>query len=148
VARLPDPTPPDGMLLIRHPDGSPWLFVDAQPVSHAEFATIFPKHKKPKGADAKPVTDVAFTFARAFATSNAKRLLRADEWEAAQATTGFVGAGSAVWEWIDDAAAAADQRTVTTIANGTVKTARRASKAYKDVTFRMGRDLPSAQIGH
>jgi hypothetical protein len=134
------PTPPPGMVLIEKPDGTPWLFVDARPVTHAAYAGVFPKHKKPSpGQGERPVTGVAYTFARAYAQSTGKRLLRPDEWDAAAATTGVV-VDSAAWEWVDaagDKKHGKDARRV--MAPG--RTQSRAAGAHKDVTFRLAQDL-------
>jgi tRNA A-37 threonylcarbamoyl transferase component Bud32 len=140
------PTPPPGMVLIEKPDGTPWLFVDARPVTHAAFVKVFPKHKKPAAGPAaaqgeRPVTAVPYTFARAYAQSTGKRLLRPDEWDAAAATTGVV-VDSAAWEWVDagdgkDGKGGKDARRV--MAPG--RTQSRAAGAHKDVTFRLAQDL-------
>jgi hypothetical protein len=138
------PTPPPGMVLIEKPDGTPWLFVDARPVSHAAFVKVFPKHKKPAAGSRaaqgdRPVTAVPYTFARAYAQSTGKRLLRPDEWDAAAATTG-VEVDSAAWEWVDavgDKKDGKDARRV--MAPG--RTQSRAASAHEDVTFRLAQDL-------
>jgi hypothetical protein len=141
ATKLPDPIPPNGMILVKRADNTPWFFVDQKPVSHAEYSVIFRDHKKPGGAQTKAVTGVAFTFARAFATSSAKRLLRADEWEGARATIGFESAGDTLWEWVDDDDAASEQHSVITTGPSGIKKGRRQSRAHGDVTFRMARDL-------
>jgi serine/threonine protein kinase len=134
------PTAPPGMVLIDKPDGTPWLFVDARPVTHAAFVKVFPKHRKPAaGKGERPVTAVAYTFARAYAQSTGKRLLRPDEWDAAAATTG-VQVDSAAWEWVDaagDGKHGKDARRV--MAPG--RTQSRAAGAHNDVTFRLAQDL-------
>jgi serine/threonine protein kinase len=130
----PVPPTPDGMVLVTRIDGSPWFFVDANPVTHKDYAAFYRKHKIPKNAAAKPVTGVAYTFARAYAQTAHKRMLRADEYDAAARSAGFVAA-PALWEWVD--AGKDPQNTV----RSPGKTATRTADAPKDVTFRFAKDL-------
>ena len=57
------------------PDGAPWFFVDARPVTAAEWAKGFPKLKAPKAAALdKPVINAPYNFAKAYAQTVGKRL--------------------------------------------------------------------------
>ncbi len=132
------PTPPAGMIVVAK-NGAPAMFVDARPVTVAQFYAVFAKQKRPAGAkDDAPVTAVAYTFARAYAQTAKKRLIRADEWEAASAAPGFVPSGPSQFEWVD-APATGDKRVV----RAGVKTATRPSGGAADVTFRLALDLPA-----
>jgi tRNA A-37 threonylcarbamoyl transferase component Bud32 len=132
-----EPVPPEGMALVKRADGSPWFFVDREPVRHGAYAQVFPKQKKPSPAlDAQPVTGVAYNFARAYAQSAERRLLSAAEYDAALTTAGVEAAPAPLWEWVDEG----DDARRTVRAPG--KTARRAQTGQKDVTFRLAADLP------
>src|SRR5690606_8760254 len=99
----PPPTPPDGMVLVTRPDGTPWFFVDARPVTAADFSAAFPKLKKPTAAQrAKPVVNAAYNFAKAYAETAGKRLLTAEEWEAAVITPGVIASPTQL-EWVSPA---------------------------------------------
>ncbi|MCE9573596.1 MAG: serine/threonine protein kinase [Deltaproteobacteria bacterium] len=131
------PTAPAGMIVVAK-NGAPAMFVDAKPVTVAQFYAVFNKQKRPAGAkDDAAVTAVAYTFARAYAQAAKKRLIRADEWDAVIAAPGFVPAGPNQYEWVD-APATGDKRSV----RAGVKTAARPSSGAADVTFRLALDLP------
>lgn len=133
----PRPTPPEGMALVTRPDGTPWFFVDVRPVTHGEFAKVFPKQKKPSPKlDPAPVTGVAYNFARAYAQAADKRLLRADEFEAALATDGVV-APAGLWEWVDADGTPKGRNEVR--APGKRET--RAQTGHKDVGFRLAQEI-------
>ena len=92
------------MLLVRKPDGSPWLFVAAAPVSHGEYAAARPQEKEPqkrKKLNAQPVVQVAYGQAESYAREKGARLPTPDEWAAAATTAGFKPAGKLA-EWVDD----------------------------------------------
>jgi serine/threonine-protein kinase len=127
------PPTPEGMVLVKRFDGSPWFFVDAEPVTHKDYAAFYRKHRIPKNAGGKPVTEVEYTFARAYAQTGHKRMLRDEEYDAAARTVGFVAAPG-LWEWVD--AGKDPQSTV----RQPGKTATRTG-APKDVTFRFAMDL-------
>lgn len=133
------PVAPDGMVLVLAQDGSPWFFVDQGPVTHGEYAKVFPKHKPPKsqGAD-KPVADVAYTFAEAYAATNGKRLPRPAELEAARKTAGVLFKDELA-EWVDNGQAGATER-MAQDASGTRST---NGKGDATVTFRGARDVPA-----
>ena len=134
----PAPVPPAGMVLVRKPDGTPWLFVDARPVTAAEYAAGFPKLKKPAKAIAdQPVVSAPYNFAKAYAQTVKKRLLTAEEWEAAIKTPGVI-ASPTQFEWV----APAVGKEAPVRAPG--KAAMRSQAGHKDVTFRLGLDLPPA----
>jgi hypothetical protein len=140
----PPPAPPPGMALLHHADGSPWLFVDLAPVSHGDVAAALPSVKKAhrsKRLNAKPVVDIAFADAEAYARSQDKRLVRPDEWQAAQHLDGWTSAGS-LWEWVDDGSRGEQARQSVLAADD--KSDRRPPRASPTVTFRLARDLPGA----
>lgn len=131
----PLPTPPDGMVLVVRADGTPWLFVDARPVTAGEYAKAFPKLKAPKASAADlPVTGAPYNFAKAYAQTVGKRLLTDDEWQAAVTTPGVITSPT-MFEWI--APAVGKQAPVRALG----KAANRSQSAHKDVTIRLGKDL-------
>ena len=125
------PTPPVGMALVKHPDGSPWFFVDQKPVSATDFKQLFQDHAQPMSDD--PVVEVSYDQARSYAKTRGGRLLRADEWDAA-ATTPGVTVSDGVLEWVESLEG---KRTVRQ--HG--KTLIRPDKPQKDVSFRVAKDL-------
>jgi eukaryotic-like serine/threonine-protein kinase len=134
----PDPIAPDGMALVKRPDGTPWFFADKVPVRHGDYARVFPKEKKPSAKlDGKPVTHCAYNLARAYAQAVTKRLLTSDEYDAALATPGVEAAPAGMWEWVqaDGAGGTKEVR-----APGRSRT-RKPQTAQPDVTFRLARDL-------
>jgi serine/threonine-protein kinase len=133
TAPRPQPPVPEGMVIATRADGSKF-FVDAAPVTHEAYAAFYRKHKVPRGAAKEPVTGVAYTFARAYAQTVRKRMLRADEYDDAARAAGFVAPSAGTWEWVD---AGKDPQT-TVRAPG--RTATR-TEAPRDVTFRFARDF-------
>ena len=117
-------------------NGQPWLFVDARPVTAADYAAAYPRTKKPSAAIApQPVRSVPYVFARAYAEVVHKRLLTSDEWDAAIQTPGVI-AQSDLFEWVAPAVGnAAPVR-----APGKAGT-RPQQVGHKDVTFRLALDL-------
>ena len=135
----PRPTPPEGMVLVVKPDGAPWFFVDARPITAGDFAAAFPKLKKPSAAAAgKPVVNAPYNFAKAFAQAAGKRLLTDDEWQAAVVTPGVI-ASPTQFEWI----APAVGKEAPVRAPG--KSATRPLAGQKDVTFRLAKDLSASR---
>jgi eukaryotic-like serine/threonine-protein kinase len=129
------PTAPAGMVLVEKTDGTPWFFVDARPITAAEYASAFPKLKKPSAAAAdKPVVNAPYNFAKAYAQTVGKRLLTGEEWEAAAITTGVI-ASPTQFEWV--APAVGNKAPVRAVG----KAATRPQSGQKDVTFRLGKDL-------
>jgi serine/threonine-protein kinase len=128
------PPVPEGMVIATRADGTRF-FVDAAPVTHKDYAGFYRKHKVPRGAAQEPVTAVAYTFARAYAQTARKRMLREDEYESAARAPGFIAPPAGTWEWVD---AGKDPQT-TVRAPG--RTATRTEPAPKDVTFRFARDF-------
>jgi tRNA A-37 threonylcarbamoyl transferase component Bud32 len=126
------PRPPAGMLLVVGDGGRPLFFVDQSPVTHAVFKKFLAKHKIPRGQDDKPVTGVSYNFARAYAQTSGKRLLRAGEWEPAMATMGVVRA-LGLFEWVDDGQAG--------VAVGVDRKLGKKDKPPAATTFRFARDL-------
>lgn len=130
------PVAPAGMVLVLRADGTPGFFVDARPVTAAAYAVGFPKLKKPSAAAAdQPVVNAPYNFAKAYAQTVGKRLLTADEWQAAATTPGVI-ASSSLFEWV----APAVGKKAPVRAPG--KQEERPLSGQKDVTFRLAQDLP------
>lgn len=125
------PEVPPGMIRVQLPDGGE-LFVDAEPVTVAEFKKVFADHKQ-AGKPDDAVTGIKYDEAQAFARTSNGRLLRAAEWTAASTTPGFI-AVDGMWEWVESPK---EKRMV--VQHG--KSATRPDKEQKDVTFRMARDV-------
>jgi hypothetical protein len=129
------PTAPTGMVLVLKADGAPWFFVDARPVTAAEYYAAFPKVKKPKGTVAdKPVVLAPYNFAKAYAQTTGKRLLTAEEWSAAAITPGVLASPTQL-EWVSPASG--KEAPVRAVG----KAATRPLAGQKDVTFRLAKDL-------
>jgi hypothetical protein len=126
------PAIPAGMLLVKRADGTPWFYVDARPVSLAAFRSVFADHKQAGGIE-EPVVSLKYDEARSYARTKGGRLLRSDEWDAARDTPGFQDS-PALLEWVESPEG---KRTV----RQKDKTETRADKEYKDVTFRMAKDI-------
>ena len=139
--RRVDPAVPPGMLLVRKPDGSPWLFVAATPVSHGEYAEARPEEKQPqkrKKLNAQPVVQVAYAQAESFALAKGARLPTPDEWAAAAATEGFKPAGKLA-EWVDDGSVG--QQAARATRTHPDKAEKLRPGPHANVTFRLARDL-------
>jgi serine/threonine protein kinase len=131
------PKAPAGMLLVLKPDGAPWFFADAGPVSLGDYKALFPQDTMADGPPEEPVTGVAFLNARRFAQRKGKRLLTAEEWRAASKTEGFQIADP-LWEWVADASDKPDQHAAIHPGEGI---ATRGGANAGDVTFRLATDL-------
>ena len=123
---------PAGMILVKHPDGTPWFYVDALPVSAAAYQTLFADHTQAGSADA-PAIDVSYDEARSFAKTRSGRLLRSDEWDAAVATPGVI-TREGVFEWVESPEG---KRAV----RQPHKTVVRPDNPQADVSFRVAKDL-------
>jgi serine/threonine-protein kinase len=123
---------PAGMILVKRSDGSPWFYVDAEPVTAAAYQTVFGDHTQP-GAPTDPAIDVSYDEARSFAKTRAGRLLRADEWDAASVTPGVL-THPGTFEWVESPEG---KRTVRQ--HG--KTLVRPDNPQRDVSFRVAKDL-------
>ncbi len=124
---------PAGMILVKRPNGTQFA-VDAQPVTVAAFRTVFADHKQPGGQD-DPVISIKYDEARSFARTKGNRLVRSDEWEWASTTPGVTVSPAGLLEWVEPGD---DKRNVRQ--HGKAE-ARADGKEYKDVTFRMARDI-------
>lgn len=124
------PAPPPGMLLVTRPDGTPWLYVDARPVSAGAFRTVFADHA---GSGDEPVVLISYDQARSYAGTRDRRLLRGDEWNAAAELPAFVVADGLA-EWVESPEGKREVRK-----KG--KTEVRPDGPQKDVTFRMAKDI-------
>ncbi|HET9622434.1 MAG TPA: bifunctional serine/threonine-protein kinase/formylglycine-generating enzyme family protein [Kofleriaceae bacterium] len=123
-----DPTPTSGMVLVRRPDGTPWFYVDPQPVTASQFHQLFARHDQP-GAAGDPVVNVSYNEARSYAQTLGCRLLTSDEWDSAITTPGVRVAGDLL-EWVESPA---DPKQV----RQRGKTESRPDAPQKDITFRM-----------
>lgn len=136
-------TVPDGMFLVRKRNGAPWFYAARKPVTHGEYAELFPNQKKSrKRLNERPVTGVSYRYAQAYAEARDRRLITGTEWTAAAKASEFSPAGK-LWEWAaphmppDDADGAARTRSV----YSSKGSARRPSRGAKDITFRLAADL-------
>ncbi len=120
------------MVMVKHPDGSPWFLVDEAPVPAAAYKKLFSDHDQPGAPDA-PTVQVSYDGARSYASTRGGRLLRSDEWDAAVVTPGVVVADG-IFEWVESPEG---KRTVRQ--HG--KIVQRPDKEQKDVTFRVAKDL-------
>ena len=118
------------MVMVKHPDGSPWFLVDEAPVPAAAFKKLFSDHAQPGASDV--VVMVSYDGARSYASTRGGRLLRSDEWDAAVVTPGIVVADG-LYEWVESPEG---KRTVRQ--HG--KILQRPDKEQKDVTFRVAKD--------
>ena len=118
------------MLLVNHPDGSPWLYVDARPVTAGAYKAVFADHD---GSGDAPVTMVSYDQARSFAGTHERRLLRGDEWDAAATLPQFVVADG-LYEWVESPEGKREVR-------GKGQKQIRSDAPQKDVTFRMAEDI-------
>ena len=125
--------PPEGMLLVKKPDGRPWFYVDATPVTLGAFKSQFADHEQ-TGKPTDTVVGVSYNRARSFASARQLRLLTSAEWDAAALTPRFIVAPG-LYEWVDSP----DETRRTVRQHG--KTAVRPDTKHKDVTFRMARNL-------
>src|SRR5262249_49413155 len=90
---------PAGMVLVKHPDGKPWFYVDEKPVTLSAYRSLYPDHQQPGGPD-DPVVMISYDEARSYAKTKSGRLLRSDEWDAATVTPGVVVVDG-VFEWVE-----------------------------------------------
>ena len=125
------PAIPDGMLLVKKPDGTTF-FADTAPVSLADYKAVFATHEQ-KGKPTDPVVDLSYTEAKGYALTRGRRLLTPEEWDAASVTPGFVVAGKGILEWVDSP----DEKKRMAKQHG--KTETRPDAKQKDVTFRTGK---------
>lgn len=141
AAPPPAPTPPPtpegrprlGMVLVRHTDGVPWFFVDAAPMTHGDYAKIYPDRKQPSPElDGRPVVDVSYPQAKEAATEARARLILPVEYDAALKTEGFVPPPAGTWEWIETAQPEASDQQV----RSGRRSATRPAGGGPDVTFR------------
>ena len=122
---------PAGMILVKHPDGSPWFYVDERPVTAAEFHKVFADHQQTGGPE-DPAVNVSYDGARSFASSRKGRLLRSDEWDAATNFAGVV-VSDGLFEWVESPEGKKQVRQ-----HG--KSQSRPDTGHKDVGFRVARD--------
>ena len=137
----PDPVAPAGMLLVRKPDGAPWMFIGAAPVSLGDYSTARPTEKKPgrnKRENRKPVLQVSYDQARSYALSAGGRLPTPEEYAAAAALEGFT-APPKLLEWVDDGARGA--QTPRSVRGAPDVADKLRPTPHANVTFRLARDL-------
>jgi len=126
------PDPPAAMVLVHKPDGSPWFYVDPQPVTAHAFRQLFDNHEQ-AGSAGDAVVMVSYTEARSFARTRGGRLLTSEEWDSASTTPGFRVSGDLL-EWVESPD---DGK----IARQHGKSIVRPDKPQMDVTFRMAKQL-------
>lgn len=124
---------PAGMLLVKKPDGTPWFYADARPLTVAAYREVFQQHVQ-DGTPADAVVMISYTEARSYAVTHGGRLLTREEWDAAAGTPGLdLPAG--LHEWVESP----EEKAKTIRARGATMT--RSDKRYPDVTFRTARSL-------
>jgi len=128
----PTPTAPAGLLLATHEDGTAFA-VDEKPVTLGAYKAVFSDHKQ-AGAPDDPVANLTYDKARSYAKTQGGRLLRPDEWTRASTLPGFMVSPKGLLEWVESTEG---KRTV--VQHG--KSEVRPDSPYKDVTFRMAKDL-------
>jgi formylglycine-generating enzyme required for sulfatase activity len=121
------------MVLVRKPDGTPWFYVDPQPVTAGAFRRLFSAHEQ-DGSSEDAVVMVSYNEARSYAKTNGGRLLTSEEWDTAATTPGFRVSGDLL-EWVESP----DEKTKIARQHG--KSSSRPHKPQKDVTFRLVRPL-------
>jgi serine/threonine-protein kinase len=124
---------PDGMILVKKHDGTPWFYVDAQSVTNAGYRQLFAKHD-PDAKATDPVENVSYTEAKSYALTAGRRLLTSDEWDAAAVTPGFV-VEKDIFEWVDSP----DEKNKIARQHG--KTQKLTDSPQKAVTFRTAKSL-------
>jgi serine/threonine-protein kinase len=138
TAALPDAAgavtePPGDMVLVRKPDGTPWFYVDARPITVAAFRQVFAKHEQAGATDGDPVVLVSYNEARSYANTRGGRLLTSAEWDSALATPGFQVTGN-LFEWVESPSEK-DK-----VVRQPGKSVVRADKPQNDITFRMAKN--------
>jgi serine/threonine protein kinase len=128
-----DAAPPTGMVLVRKADGSAWFYVDASPVTVAQYRELFAKHEQ-AGPTQSSVVNVSYTEAKSYVKTRGGRLLTSEEWDRAAVTPNFT-ATDGLYEWVDSP----DEKQKTVHAHGKFQT--RHDAKFKDVTFRMAKDI-------
>ena len=128
-----EPAPPTDMVLVHKPDGAPWFYVDARPVTVAAFRQLFARHDQ-AGEPGDAVVMVSYNEARSYAKTRGGRLLSSDEWTAAEATPGFCVSGELL-EWVESP----DDKRRAVRQHG--KSLVRPDTRQNDVTFRMAKPL-------
>ena len=133
VTPLFDASPPPNMLLVAKADGSPWFYVDANPVTVTAYRELFAKHD-PSANPQDAVTNITYTEAKSYVKTRGGRLLTSQEWERAAVTPNFT-VRDGLFEWVDSP----EEKQKTVRAHG--KTLNRPDGKQKDVTFRMAKDI-------
>ncbi|MCG8416699.1 MAG: serine/threonine protein kinase [Proteobacteria bacterium] len=135
---------PEGMTLIRRPDGKPWFYVAIRPVTRGEYRAMFPRQKKPnKRRSDRAVTRVAFTYAEVYARAQGKRLLSDLEWQAASKDRRFITEGD-LWEWVTGTEGTADPKDQSRPVRSRRGAATRNVLGGEDITFRLAADVEPA----
>ncbi len=143
-----DATPPlvvpVGMLLIPADGERGAFFISTSPVRYQDYSELFPNQKKPtknkKRQDA-PVTQLSFSNAQSYARTKGKALPSKEQWLAALSVRDFQSR-LGLWEWIDSKNNSKTRHGSRAVINKKGKTAKRKSRPYKDVGFRLVQPLP------
>jgi formylglycine-generating enzyme required for sulfatase activity len=116
------------------------FYVDREPVSNAEYAQFRVQHKFAKKDAKRPVLGVPYDYALEYARFRHKRLIRAEEWDAAVATPSFVPAGMKIVEWLDDGSGSAGSAADRAVRGVNGKAARKPPTGDQTTTFRLAQD--------
>jgi serine/threonine-protein kinase len=128
----PAPVAPKGMIVVTGTGGAVFA-IDEKPITVGAYKSVFSDHKQ-TGADEDPVTNISYDKARSYAKTKGGRLVRPDEWTAASTQPGFMVSPAGLLEWVESPEG---KRTVVQHGKSEVRT----DSPYKDVTFRMAKDL-------
>jgi serine/threonine-protein kinase len=126
---------PEGMAMVRRADGSPWFFVSNVPVTRGAYSKMFPRQKAGGSGADSAVTRISSKYARAYAEALGGRLPTIEELLAARKAE--VIAASGLHEWT--AETEGDKPVALSPAG---KREQRKDKGYRDLTFRVAKDLP------
>ncbi|RMH45271.1 MAG: hypothetical protein D6689_00305 [Deltaproteobacteria bacterium] len=131
------PPVPDWAMGVARPDGTPWFYIGRRPVTAGEFAAALGRPAPPAAAADRPVTDVSYADAVAYARAVGGRLPTAEEWENAARVPGIRFGGRTMWEWVYTA----DPRRRAAVRRPPARRATRPPRGHRDVTFRVAFDL-------
>jgi formylglycine-generating enzyme required for sulfatase activity len=120
------------MVLLTRPDGKPWVWLDAHPVTVGAYRALDPHHAQGAARDDEWATGVTYEQAREFAASRGGRLARSVEWDAATAHQGF-SFDNALVEWVESVDG---KKQVNALTRHEI----RPDKPQPDVTFRVARE--------
>src|SRR5690606_11099515 len=99
-----------------------------------KYRALFKKNDQ-QGKPTDAVVNVSYTETKSYAMTAGRRLLTADEWDAASVTPGFIVPGPTFFEWVDSP----HEKQKTVKQHG--KAPQLPDQAQKHVTFRTAKNL-------